>query len=67
MGPIGSALKSGWVLKQIVCEGLIALTACLGGEVPDKIVNEGEEKGEEALLELKEKCPSLYFLFFVRP
>jgi len=32
-------------------EGLIALTACLGGEIPDKIVNEGERKAEEALLE----------------
>ena len=35
-------------------EGLIALTACLGGEIPDKIVNEGEAKAEEALLEYKE-------------
>jgi DNA polymerase-3 subunit alpha len=34
-------------------EGLIALTACLGGEVPSKIVNEGIEKGEEAALEYK--------------
>ena len=32
-------------------EGLIALTACLEGEIPDKIVNEGEAKAEEALLE----------------
>lgn len=35
-------------------EGIIALTACLGGEIPDKLVNEGEEKAEEALLELKD-------------
>ena len=35
-------------------EGLIALTACLGGEVPNKLVHEGIEKGEEALLEYKE-------------
>jgi DNA polymerase-3 subunit alpha len=35
-------------------EGLIALTACLGGEIPDKIINEGEEIAEEALLEMKE-------------
>ncbi len=35
-------------------EGLIALTACLGGEIPDKIVHEGKEKGEAALLEYKE-------------
>ncbi len=34
-------------------EGLIVLTACLGGEIPSKIVNEGVEKAEEALLEYK--------------
>jgi DNA polymerase-3 subunit alpha len=38
------------VLKQY-SEGLIALTACLGGEIPDKIVHEGIEKAEEALKE----------------
>lgn len=35
-------------------EGLIALTACLGGEVPDKLIHEGIEKGEKAILEYKE-------------
>jgi DNA polymerase-3 subunit alpha len=35
-------------------EGLIALTACLGGEIPDKIMQAGEEKAEEALLEYKD-------------
>ena len=35
-------------------EGIIALTACLGGEIPDKIMNEGVDKAEEALLEYKE-------------
>jgi DNA polymerase-3 subunit alpha len=35
-------------------DGLIVLTACLGGEIPDKIINEGVEKAEEALLEMKE-------------
>ena len=35
-------------------EGLIALTACLGGEIPKKIIDEGEDKAEEALLEYKE-------------
>jgi len=35
-------------------EGLIALTACLAGEVPDKLIHEGIEKGEEAILEYKE-------------
>jgi len=32
-------------------EGLIALTACLGGEIPDKIVHEGIELAEESLKE----------------
>lgn len=34
-------------------EGLMALTACLGGEIPDKIIHAGKEKAEEALLEYK--------------
>jgi len=34
-------------------EGLIALTACLGGEIPDKIIHAGKDKAEEALLEYK--------------
>lgn len=34
--------------------GLIALTACLGGEIPDKIMNDGVDKAEEALLEYKD-------------
>ncbi len=38
------------VLKKY-SEGLIALTACLGGEVPDKIINRGNEQAEEALRE----------------
>ncbi len=32
-------------------EGLIALTACLGGEIPHKIVHDGVVKAEEALRE----------------
>ncbi len=35
-------------------EGLIALSACLGGEIPQKIINEGEDKAELSLLEYKE-------------
>ena len=35
-------------------EGIIALSACLGGEIPRKIIDEGEEKAEEALLEYKD-------------
>ena len=33
---------------------IIALSACLGGEIPQKIINDGEEKAEEALLEYKD-------------
>ena len=35
-------------------EGLIAMSACLGGEIPQKIINDGEEKAEEALIEYKD-------------
>ncbi len=35
-------------------EGLIALTACLSGELPSKIVNEGESQAEQSLLAYKE-------------
>ncbi len=35
-------------------EGLMALSACLGGEIPSKIMNEGVEKAELALQEYKE-------------
>ncbi len=35
-------------------EGLIALSACLGGEIPSKIVNEGPDKAEESVIEFKD-------------
>jgi DNA polymerase-3 subunit alpha len=35
-------------------EGLIALSACLGGEIPSKIINEGVEKAEISLIEYKD-------------
>ncbi len=35
-------------------EGIIALSACLGGEIAQKIINEGEDKAEEAVLDYKE-------------
>ncbi len=41
------------ILKKY-SEGLMALTACLGGEIPDKIINNGNEKAEEALKEYME-------------
>ncbi len=34
--------------------GIIALSACLGGEVAQKIIDEGELKAEESVLEYKE-------------
>lgn len=47
-------------------EGIIALTACLGGEVPNKIVNEGEAQAELALLEYKEIFGDDLYLEFQR-
>ncbi len=35
-------------------EGLIALSACLGGEIPSRIVNEGPDKAEESIIEYKD-------------
>ena len=35
-------------------EGLIALSACLGGEIPSKILNEGPDKAEETIVEYKD-------------
>ena len=46
--------------------GLIALTACLGGEITNKIVNEGEGQAEEALLEYKEIFGDDLYLEFQR-
>ncbi|MCF6341697.1 MAG: DNA polymerase III subunit alpha, partial [Bacteroidales bacterium] len=43
-------------------EGLIALSACLGGEISQKIINEGEEKAEAALLEYKEIFGDNFYL-----
>lgn len=43
-------------------EGLIALSACLGGEIAQKIINEGEEKAEEALLEYKDIFGNDFYL-----
>ncbi len=40
------------LLKQYN-EGLIAATACLGGEIPQKIRKEGIEEGEKTILEYK--------------
>ncbi|MCK4919753.1 MAG: DNA polymerase III subunit alpha [Bacteroidales bacterium] len=35
-------------------EGIIATSACLGGEIPRAIVNQGEEYGEKLILEYKD-------------
>ena len=35
-------------------EGIIAMTACLAGEIPRTIINSGEEEGEKLILEFRE-------------
>ncbi|MFA8299651.1 MAG: DNA polymerase III subunit alpha [Hyphomicrobiales bacterium] len=43
-------------------KGLIALSACLGGEIPKKITEESEEAAEASLLEYKEIFGEDFFL-----
>ncbi|MCM1319121.1 MAG: DNA polymerase III subunit alpha [Muribaculaceae bacterium] len=43
-------------------EGLIICSACLGGEVPQKFMNEGPEKAEEAILWFKQVFGDDYYL-----
>jgi len=43
-------------------EGIIALSACLGGEVSQKIMNEGIEAAEQTILEYKEIFGDDYYL-----
>ena len=49
-------------ILQNHAEGLIALSACLGGEVPQKIMNYGVEAAEEAALWYKELFGDDYYL-----
>lgn len=44
------------------CEGIIALSACLGGEVSQKIMNESLEAAEQAVLEYKSMFGDDYYL-----
>jgi DNA polymerase-3 subunit alpha len=53
------------VLRQY-SEGLIALSACLAGEVPNKIMEMGVEEGEKALLEYKNIFGDDFYLEFQR-
>jgi DNA polymerase-3 subunit alpha len=43
-------------------EGIIASSACLGGELPQAILNQGEEKAEQILLQFKEIFGDDYYL-----
>ncbi len=47
-------------------EGLIASSACLGGEVSNVIMNQGEHEGERVALELKEIFGSDFYLELMR-
>ena len=47
---------------QEYSEGLIALSACLAGEVPNKIMEMGVEEGEKALLEYKDIFKEDFYL-----
>ena len=49
-------------LLQKHSEGLIALSACLGGELPQKIMNSGTEAAEKALLWYKQLFGNDYYL-----
>ncbi len=46
--------------------GIIALSAGLEGEIADKLIHEGSEKGEEALLEYKEIFGDDFYLELLR-
>jgi DNA polymerase-3 subunit alpha len=47
-------------------EGLIVTTACLGGEIPRAIMNQGEEEGARLALEFREIFGSDFYLELMR-
>ena len=47
-------------------EGLMASSACLGGEVPGAIMDQGEEEGEKAALEYREIFGPDFYLELMR-
>ncbi len=53
-------------LLRMYHEGIIASTACLGGEVPKTILNHGPEKAEEAIREYKEIFGDDFYLELMR-
>jgi len=51
-----------WDLLRKYSEGIIASSACLGGEVPQEIIEKGEEAGEKKALEYKELFGDDFYL-----
>ncbi len=51
-----------WELLKKYHEGLIASSACLGGEVPQTIMNKGEDAGKEMALQYKELFGEDFYL-----
>ncbi|MQY79492.1 MAG: DNA polymerase III subunit alpha, partial [Bacteroidetes bacterium] len=47
-------------------EGIIASSACLGGELPKAILNEGYERAEEIILQFRELFGEDYYLELLR-
>src|SRR6056297_1001628 len=47
-------------------EGLIASSACMGGEIPKTIINEGKEAAEKVILEYKEIFGDDFYLELMR-
>jgi DNA polymerase-3 subunit alpha len=51
-----------WDLLKKYHEGIIASSACLGGEIPQAILNKGEKAGEEIALQFKEIFSDDFYL-----
>jgi len=51
-----------WELLRKYHEGIIASSACLGGEIPQAIMNNGEEAGEKKALQFKEVFGDDFYL-----
>lgn len=51
-----------WELLRKYHEGIIASSACLGGEVPQEIIEKGEEAGEKKALEYKKLFGDDFYL-----
>lgn len=51
-----------WELLRKYNEGIIASSACLGGEIPQAIMNKGEKAGEKLALQFKETFGDDFYL-----